>query len=206
MKLLLIIRNIFLIPKKIMNRQSIFSVVRDSVLTGRVALASGAKVYWSKIGNMSYVGNKTRIFNTVIENYCSIGENCLIGAANHELNFISTSPVFNSGKNILRKNIVPIDFNPFTKKTIIENDVWIGANCLIKQGVTIKNGAVIGMGAVLTHDVGSYEIWAGNPAKKIGQRFNDEEIKELEKSMWWELSEKELINFLNTQEILKRGK
>ena len=45
--------------------------------------------------------------------------------------------------------------------------VWIAHDVKIKGGVTISTGAVIGMGAVVTHDIGPYEIWAGNPARLI---------------------------------------
>lgn len=44
------------------------------------------------------------------------------------------------------------------KRTIMGNDVWIGNNCLIKSGVKIGDGAVIGMGSLLTKIVGPYEI------------------------------------------------
>ena len=37
---------------------------------------------------------------------------------------------------------------------------------MVKAGVKIGNGAIIGMGSVVTKDVPDYEIWAGNPAKK----------------------------------------
>ena len=47
---------------------------------------------------------------------------------------------------------------------------WIGANAIILDGVTVHKGAVIGAGAVVTHDVPEYEEWAGNPAKPIGRR------------------------------------
>lgn len=52
----------------------------------------------------------------------------------------------------------------------IGNDVWVGANAIILDGVTIADGAVIGAGAVVTKSVPACEIWAGNPAKKIGER------------------------------------
>ena len=62
----------------------------------------------------------------------------------------------------------------------------IAANSVITRGVHIGNGAVIGASSVVTHDVPAYEIWAGVPAKKIGQRFPDCIISELEKIKWWE--------------------
>lgn len=49
---------------------------------------------------------------------------------------------------------------------IIEDEVWIGANTVILQGVKIGHGSVIAAGAVVTKDVPSMEIWGGVPAKK----------------------------------------
>ena len=50
---------------------------------------------------------------------------------------------------------------------IIENDVFIGAHCIILKGVTIGEGSIIGAGSVVTKSVPAGEIWAGNPAHFI---------------------------------------
>lgn len=60
--------------------------------------------------------------------------------------------------------------------TVIGNDVWIGSNSVILAGVTIGNGAIIAAGSVVAKDIPPYEIWGGNPAKKIKDRFASEEI------------------------------
>ena len=62
-----------------------------------------------------------------------------------------------------QKKLASLQYSPF-EKVYIGNDVWIWLHVLIKSGVTIPDGAVIGM---VTHDVGSYKIWAGNPARMI---------------------------------------
>jgi len=50
-------------------------------------------------------------------------------------------------------------------------DVWIADGALVLYQVThIPDGVVIGAGSVLTKNPGPYEIWAGNPARKIGER------------------------------------
>lgn len=54
----------------------------------------------------------------------------------------------------------------------IEDDVFIGARCLILKGVQIGAGAMIGAGSVVTKNIPSYEIWAGNPAKFIKKIIN----------------------------------
>ncbi|MCX4313573.1 MAG: DapH/DapD/GlmU-related protein [Clostridia bacterium] len=53
---------------------------------------------------------------------------------------------------------------------IIEDDVWIGVNAVILDGVHIGKGAVIGAGAVVTKNIGSYCVAYGNPAKVHRQR------------------------------------
>jgi acetyltransferase-like isoleucine patch superfamily enzyme len=53
---------------------------------------------------------------------------------------------------------------------IIGEDVWIGCNVIILKGVTIADGAVVAAGAIVTKSIPKNEIWAGVPAKKIGER------------------------------------
>ena len=55
---------------------------------------------------------------------------------------------------------------------IIENDVWIGAHCVILDGVKIGRGSVIAAGAIVTKDVLPYSIIAGVPGRCVGSRLN----------------------------------
>lgn len=64
--------------------------------------------------------------------------------------------IFNSGHN--HENV------------IIENDVWIGANCIILPGVRIEEGSVVAAGSVVTKNVEKYSIVGGVPAKVISER------------------------------------
>ena len=57
---------------------------------------------------------------------------------------------------------------------------------------TIGNGVTIAAGAVVTHDVPPYAIVAGNPARIIRYRFDEETIKKLEATEWWNLKLNEL--------------
>lgn len=63
----------------------------------------------------------------------------------------------------------PISGDSLAKVTI-ENDVWIGANCVITPGVTIGSGAVVAAGSVVTKDVLPNSIVGGVPAKLIKMR------------------------------------
>ena len=53
---------------------------------------------------------------------------------------------------------------------IIENGVWIGANCTITDGVKIGNNSVIAANSVVITDVGPFDVYGGNPAKFIYNR------------------------------------
>ena len=59
---------------------------------------------------------------------------------------------------------------------IIGDDVWIGYGAVVLSGVTVGRGAIIAAGSVVTSDIPPYAVAAGNPAKKVGQRFTDVEI------------------------------
>ncbi|AXY25964.1 hypothetical protein CL176_08110 [Suicoccus acidiformans] len=61
------------------------------------------------------------------------------------------------------------------------NDVWLGGNTVIKPRVTIGNNVVIGSGSVVTRDIPSHSIAAGNPARVIRT------ITETEERYWQEL-------------------
>jgi acetyltransferase-like isoleucine patch superfamily enzyme len=52
----------------------------------------------------------------------------------------------------------------------IDDDVWLGAGVGVTDGVTIRSGAVVGMGAVVTRDVEANTVVAGSPARAIGVR------------------------------------
>jgi len=54
------------------------------------------------------------------------------------------------------------------------------------SGVKIGDDAVIGAGSVVTRDVQPYAIVAGNPARLIGKRFDDETIRKLLEIRWWD--------------------
>ena len=62
---------------------------------------------------------------------------------------------------------------PSIQRTVIGDDVWIGFRAIVNAGVRVGQGAIIAAGAVVTKEVGPYEIVGGVPAQKIGERFPD---------------------------------
>ena len=182
----------YYIPK-ILNRLK-FTSKKNCNISKKSKILGGCSLQCVSVGKYTYIGSNSIIVNAEIGAFCSIAGGCMIGGGSHPLAFVSTSPVFHSGKNCLKKNFSNILYNPY-QKTIIGNDVWIGARCLIKSGISIGTGAVIGMGSVVTHDVPPYEVWAGNPARCIKKRFSNDICDALLKSEWWNYSERELKQY-----------
>jgi acetyltransferase-like isoleucine patch superfamily enzyme len=172
-----------------------------------VALFDNVAVIKSEIGSFSYVQTNTVIYNSMIGKFCSIASDVKLGMAEHILNEVSTSPVFYDKSQPLPEPLTD-RINNFGQQiqTNIESDVWIGANAIIKSGVSISVGSVVGAGSVVTKNIQPYTIVAGNPARPIRRRFDDATCTALLKSEWWEIDPEILkdlsVHFTNPQEFL----
>ena len=113
-----------------------------------------------------------------------------MNGANHQMNAVSTFPFYIlEGWN---QQAPPLSEMPIKGNTVVGNDVWIGQNTTILPGVKIGDGAIIGANSTVGSNVPPYTIVAGNPAKEIRKRFDDEMIKILEKLQWWNLDVDEI--------------
>ena len=156
---------------------------------------SGATIVDSTIGRYTYTCYDDEIVNCEIGQFCSISDEVIIGGAEHPIDWVSTSPVFQNVKHSgPKKRFAKIDFNGISR-TIIGNDVWIGKRAIIKAGVIIGDGAVIGAGAVVTKDVPPYAVVVGMPAKIIKYRFDEVTITKLLDSKWWEIPDVDLQKY-----------
>lgn len=186
-------------PKRLFNGISLRATVIDSNVDRKAVIEHHANVRYSTVGKYTYISARSGAVYTKIGNFCSIASNVNIGGGAHMLEAVSTSPIFNKGHNVFGKNFANLEFSPY-KTTVIGNDVWIGNRALILQGVTIGDGAVVGAGSVVTKDIPPYEIWAGNPAKCIRKRFDDETIQKLLELKWWDMTDEELKKIGNSFE------
>jgi acetyltransferase-like isoleucine patch superfamily enzyme len=120
----------------------------------------------------------------VIGKFCSIGSNVsFMMGGNHRTDFVSTYP-FAALKSDWpgATGIMPTSKGD----VVVGNDVWFGTGAMVMSGVTIGDGACIGACAVVTKDVPPYTIVAGNPAKPIRKRFEDDVIATLLRMRWWD--------------------
>lgn len=136
-------------------------------------------MYLDEIDNKS---NSEDIDQLIIGKYCSIATGVqfmMCGTQGHNYNWIAVHPLIGLDNNNFHGQ-------QWKGNTIIGNDAWLGAESLIMPGVKIADGAVIAARAVVTKNVGPYEIWGGNPAKLIKKRFNDQDISKLLEIKWWD--------------------
>ncbi len=103
-------------------------------------------------GCVLYTGNGIQIGDDV-----AIAANCTFAPVNHAFQDKSR-PINQQGFLASRGGIV------------IENDVWIGANCVILDGAILRTGCVIGAGSLVRGQIPAYSIQAGNPLRHLGWR------------------------------------
>ena len=173
---------------RIINRPAL----RNCRIDKRSKVGTGSNLIAVDMGKYSYTGKNCSITNTEVGSFCSIASYCAIGGGEHNLNAVSTSPVFIDGRNVLKKNFghSHADINGRVK---IGNDVWIGEAVFIDAGITIGDGAVIGAHSVVTHNIPPYAIAVGAPVTIIRYRFDEETIKKMTAIKWWNWDDDELM-------------
>jgi acetyltransferase-like isoleucine patch superfamily enzyme len=115
-----------------------------------------------KIGNNCFVGQNCMIYGQgglEIGNNVLIAVNTVIIPSNHNFSDLATS-IKDQGET--------------SKGIFIEDNVWIGANCTILDGVRIGSGSVIAAGSVVNRDISPNALVAGIPAKFIKCRASDD--------------------------------
>ncbi len=137
------------------------------------------------IGDNSFVMHHTMLhvfnFRNLPQAGIRIGKNCFIGEFNVVRgqggvwigNDVYTGPMVQivAVNHVYDDPARPMRQQGITAKGIvIEDDVWIGANAVVLDGVTIGRGSVIGAGAVVAKDIPPYSIAVGAPAKPIKDR------------------------------------
>lgn len=146
------------------------------------------------IGAFSYVGAGSAMTNADIGRYCSIAPNVVIGPASHPtdrftshlIGFRNRGPFGGSAEFQRVARGPALDGN--TARTRIGNDVWIGEGAVLRRGVQVGDGAIIGAGSVVVRDVAPYAIVGGVPARLIRSRFDPETTARFLALRWWDVS------------------
>lgn len=146
--------------------------IEDSLKGSRIVIEDGAMIDSFvkikpaggmgdvRIGRNSYINSGVVIYSG---NGVNIGEDVLVAA---NCTFAPVSHEFASRA----KKIVEQGFKPGRGGILVEDDVWIGANCVILDGAVLRKGCVIGAHSLVMGEVEPYSINVGNPLKTIGYR------------------------------------
>jgi virginiamycin A acetyltransferase len=111
------------------------------------------------------------------------GVQFITSSANHQMDGFSTYPFAVFGEPWVSCYEAKW---PNKGDTVVGNDVWIGHEALIMPAVSIGDGVIIASRSVVTKDIPPYTIVAGNPAKVIRKRFDEEIIASLLEIKWWD--------------------
>jgi virginiamycin A acetyltransferase len=163
-------------------------VLGDAVLEGSDIIRDNVQMFGKvHVGRYTAINGHSLLHGgeITIGRYCEFAPYVTIYALNHGMDYITTY----NHKTLFEGRLKTLSGdNPVR----IGHDVWIGHGAMILPGVTIGHGAVIGASAVVTKDVEDYAIAAGNPARLIKKRFDDELIQLLLEWEWWNLEPAEL--------------
>lgn len=127
------------------------SFVKIKPVGGTEDLVVGEYSYINS-GCVLYTGNGIRIGDHV-----SIAANCTFAPVNH---------AYEDRHRLIQEQ----RFQPSRGGITVEDDVWIGANCVLLDGAHLGQGCVIAAGSVVRGEVAPYTICAGNPLLVIGNR------------------------------------
>ena len=155
--------------------------------------------YWNEKYNKVKVGRFTYGYEHLnskhlvsIGSFCSIAAGQIIVPNDHRLDWVTTSPIASlKDFSFAKEDYMDVYCPSVKRKIVIGNDVWIGANCIIFEGVTIGDGAVIAAGSIVRKDVPPYAV-IGGVDKIIKYRFSDETIEALLKIKWWNWEDKKI--------------
>lgn len=145
-----------------------------------------------RTGRHTYIVDKGSVLswgtcsNSVVEvgSFTSIakGLTCFVDGS-HRMDFASTFPF----KSRLKAKAPEVCYG--RGPPVIGNDVWIGANVTVMDGVSIGHGAVVAANSVVSSSVPPYAVVAGNPARVKKMRFSPDLVERMQRSAWWELDD-----------------
>jgi acetyltransferase-like isoleucine patch superfamily enzyme len=92
-----------------------------------------------------------------IGNHVAIAANCTFAPVNH---------AYQDKSRLIREQ----GFLPGKGGIVIEDDVWIGANCVLLDGAVLRRGCVVGAGSIVRGELAAYTVYAGQPLRVVGER------------------------------------
>lgn len=173
---------------------------------GRYA-AIGERVVLREVmlGDFSYFERNSEAIYATIGKFCSIAANSRLNALEHPLERVTTHKLSYRPNEYFRYLGVDQAFRERRRgrRVLLGHDIWIGHGAVVMPGISIASGAVVGANAVVTRDVGAYEIVAGVPARRLRRRFPPEIVEKLLAMAWWNWPDDRLFEALPDMQTMR---
>lgn len=160
-----------------------FAAGRANVAVGEwtyVDDPEGAETFFDRraLYHFDFIGDRLEIGR-----FCALAQDARFAVAggSHAKDGFSTYPF-----DILGVDVGDAPLGPPPRDTVVGCDVWIGGEALILSGARIGHGAIVGAGAVVAGAVRPYAVVAGNPARELRRRVDDETVEALLALAWWD--------------------
>jgi virginiamycin A acetyltransferase len=165
-------------------------VSRVGVELGRdVYISPDARIHPSIRGSRITIGDFSQIYDFVciravggigditIGAHCYINPSCVMYSGNGitlgDYVLLAPGVMLLPSNHAYASRDLPIrhqGFSPSKGGIVIEDDVWLGANCVVLDGTSIGKGSIVAAGSVVRGVIPAYEVWGGVPAVKIKVR------------------------------------
>jgi phosphonate metabolism protein (transferase hexapeptide repeat family) len=174
--------------------------ITESELGEWTELHEGCRLHESAIGDYTYLMARVQLDHADVGAFCSVASDVRLGPTNHPIERPTAHHfTYRSGRYDLAdaddgggadghhagRDDAVFEWRA-DQPVAVGHDVWIGHGATVLPNVEIGNGAVVGAGSVVAHDVAPYEIVAGVPAESIRRRFDAETVARIESTEWWE--------------------
>ena len=155
-----------------------------------VEIGEGSRLSHVDLGDYSYCDRYADMANATIGKFANIASFTRIGATDHPLTTASLHHFLYRSEDYWDdvENDEAFFKHRKSRRAYVGHDTWIGHGAIIKPEVQIADGAVVASGAIVTKDVGPYEIVAGAPATLLRLRQPREIAERIIDLAWWDWS------------------
>ncbi len=130
----------------------------------------------SDIRSNAWIGPNTYISAATIGEYAAIAPNVYVGVADHDVDRVALGAMlYDDGMDRM-----------YCRPCVIGPNVWLATGVVVRRGVNIGVGAVVGANSFVNQDVEPFTIVAGSPARFIRDRFDKKTTARIMESRWWE--------------------
>lgn len=162
--------------------------IANSTFGAFCEVGQGARVLNSEFGDYAYCDRLADIANTTVGRFANIAAMVRIGPTDHPWTHAAQHHfLYRSSYYWEDAEDDPAFFAArAARRTTLGPDCWIGHGAIVKPEVSLRAGAIVASGAVVTKDVEPFMIVAGCPAVPLRARFSPQLIERLLELAWWD--------------------